>query len=563
MKFSRKLINNTTIGILTTLLSTLLLSSVQAAPGHKLGYNTSGLYHLSSSNPFIDIFKVSRGWITSCEFNWQKNRPIDPGCTKKTSFNTKETNKVSIDANGWPKRLPSRGERPVFTSINAIWDLPSNFPTGRHFVTYHGDADISVLGDVEIIKEVPGRIDFNLRTASRSLRLHITRINPKNYIRNIKVIPLKYAGIYHKQTFNPDYLRSVRPFNSIRFMPWQNTKDTELAHWRDRATPRAAFYNKNAGMPVETMVSLANAANAAPWFSMPHKATDRFMQNFAYTVKKHLKRGQKVYVEYSNEIWNNMYPATHYASQMGLKHWPRGKLKIKNPHTRRLFLALNYNAKRSKEMCRIFKRNLGNRAVCVVSAYGSAPKMGEELMTCPLAGGDCYKSFDAYAVAPYFGDYIARIENRNLVKRWARQGRNGMNQLYREILYGGLAKDNYKGGAIENAIEDRVKKNVELARKYGVKLLAYEGGQHLLRVDRKHVIHDPLVYSLFANANKDQRMATAYSKYLRAWHRAGGDMLMHFNGIATMNDRSYFPMLEKPGGRSPKYNAMIGYLRGR
>jgi len=38
---------------------------------------------------------------------------------------------------------------------------------------------------------------------------------------------------------------------------------------------------------------------------------------------------------------------------------------------------------------------------------------------------------------------------------------------------------------------------------------------------------------------------------------------MHFNGISAMNDRSYFPMLEKAGGRSPKYNAMIGYLRGR
>ena len=562
IKFSRKLLNHTILGTLV-LFNILSINSVMAAPGHKLGYNTSNIHQLSSSNPFIDIFKVSRGWITSCEFNWQKNRAIDPGCTKKTSFNTKESDKVSVDANGWPKRLPSRGERPVFTSINAIWDMPKGFPVGRHFVTYRGDADITVLGDVEIIREVPGRIDFNLRTTNRSLRIHITRINPRNYIRDIKVIPQKYANIYKKQTFNPDYVRTVRAFNSIRFMPWQNTKDTTLSNWNDRATPRSAFYNHNAGMPVEVMVDLANATNSSPWFSMPHKATDRFMQNFANTVKQRLKRGQKVYIEYSNEIWNNMYPATHYAAKMGLKLWPRGKLKIKNPHTRRLFLALNYNAKRSKEMCRIFKRNLGNRAICVVSAYGSAPKMGEELMTCPLAGGDCYKSFDAYAVAPYFGDYIARIENRNLVKRWSRQGKKGMNQLFKEILYGGLAKDNYKGGAIENAIEDRVKKNVALAKKYGVKLLAYEGGQHLLRVDRPHVIHDPRVFSFFADANRDNRMGQAYSKYLQAWHRAGGDMLMHFNGISAINDRNYFPMLEKPGSRSPKYNAMISYLRGR
>ena len=559
MKLSIKLVKSTILAALLIAINT----SSHATPGNRLGYNTSGLHHLASSNPFIDIFRISRGWITSCEFNWQQNRPIDPGCEKKKSFNTKESNLVSVDANGWPTRLPARGEAPIFTSINAIWDMPDNFPTGQHFVTYQGDADIKVLGDVEIIRQIPGRIDFNLRSPKRNLRLHITRINPRNHIRNIKVIPQKYANIYTKQTFNPEYLKTARNFNAIRFMPWQNIKDTNLIHWHERTTPQSAFYNHDAGMPVETMVDLANASQAAPWFSIPHKATNDFVQKFAQTVKQRLNPRQKVYVEYSNEVWNSMYPATHYAAQQGLKLWPRGKLEIKNAGTRRLFLALNYNAKRSKEICNIFKQNLGNRAVCVVSAYGSAPKMAEELMTCPLAGGDCYKTFDAYAVAPYFGDYIARIENRPLVKQWAVQGNNGINQLFREIMNGGLAKDAYKGGSIENTIEERVKKNVAITKKYGVQLLAYEGGQHLLRVDRPHVIKDPKVYSLFANANRNPQMANAYTKYLNAWHRAGGGMLMHFNGIAAIDDRNYFPMLEKAGTSSPKYNAMINYIRGR
>jgi hypothetical protein len=559
MKLSIKLIQSTLLIVLLLTANT----STYAVPGNKLGYNTSGLHHLASSNPFIDIFKISRGWITSCDFNWQANRPIDPGCEKKKSFNTKESAQVAVDANGWPTRLPARAERPIFTSINAIWDLPDNFPVGRHFVSYQGDADIKVLGDVEIIRQIPGRIDFNLRSPKRNLRLHITRINPRNHIRDIKVIPHKYANIYTRQTFNPEYLKTSRNFNSIRFMPWQNTKDTNLSQWHERATPQSAFYNHDAGMPLETMIDLANASQAAPWFSIPHKASDGFIRNFAQTVKQRLNPGQKVYVEYSNEVWNSMYPATHYAAQQGLKLWPRGKLDIKNAGTRRLFLALNYNAKRSKEICNVFKQTLGNRAVCVVSAYGSAPKMAEELMTCPLVGGDCYKSFDAYAVAPYFGDYIARIENRPLVKRWAAQGKAGENQLFREIMHGGLAKDKYPGGAIENAIEERVKRNVAITKKYGLRLLAYEGGQHLLRVDRPHVIHDPKVYRLFANANRSPQMGPAYSKYLRAWNRAGGDMLMHFNGIAKINDRNYFPMLEKAGTSSPKYNAMINYIRGR
>ena len=562
MKLSNTRLTHSLAALALIALATITSTS-QAAPGNRLGYNTSGLHHLASSNPFIDIFKISRGWITSCEFNWQENRAIDPGCEKKKSFNTKESAKVAVDRNGWPTRLPARAEAPIYTSINAIWDMPDNFPVGQHFVTYEGDADMKVLGDVEILRQIPGRIDFNLRSAKRNLRLHITRINPRNYIRNIKVIPQKYAQVYTRQTFNPEYLKTSRNFNSIRFMPWQNTKLTKMSEWHQRATPQSAFYNHNAGMPVEKMMDLAAQSQADPWFSMPHLASNDFYNKFAQTVKARLKPRQKVYIENSNEIWNSIYPATHDATRRALKLWPRGKLDIKNVGTRRLFLALNFNAKRSREMCRIFKQTLGNRAVCVVSAYGSAPKMAEELMTCPLAGGNCFKDFDAYAVAPYFGDYIARIENRPLVKRWAAAGNNGINLLFREIMNGGLAKDAYQGGAIENAIQDRVVKNVAIAKKYGVKLLAYEGGQHLLRVDGAHVIRDPKIFRMFANANRNPQMGRAYSKYLNAWNRAGGGLLMHFNGIAAIDDRNYFPMLEKAGTRSPKLNAMTNYIRGR
>lgn len=555
---------NNILAMLALIALTLITVPSQAASGNRLGYNTSGLHHLVSSNPFIDIFKISRGWITSCEFNWQENRAIDPGCKKKTSFNTQESAKLAIDKHGWPTRLPARSEAPIYTSINAIWDMPDNFPVGQHFVTYEGDADIKVYGDLDIIRQVPGRIDFNLRTAKRNLRLHITRINPSNYIRNIKVIPQKYAGIYTQQTFNPEYLKTSRHFNSIRFMPWQNTKLTQLSQWHQRATPKSAFYNHNAGMPVETMMDLAKQSQADPWFSMPHLASDDFYRQFAQTVKSRLPANHKVYIENSNEIWNSIYPATHDATRRALKLWPRGKLEIKDAGTRRLFLALNFNAKRSRDMCRIFKHVLANRAVCVVSAYGSAPKMAEELMTCPLAGGQCFKDFDAYAVAPYFGDYIARIENRPLVKRWAASTNSeGMQQLFKEIIDGGLVNDAYAGGAIENAIQSRVLKNVAIAKKYDVELLAYEGGQHLLRVDRPHVIHDPKVFHMFAKANRNPQMAKAYSKYLNAWNRAGGGILMHFNGIAAIDDRNYFPMLEKAGTRSPKLNALTDYLQGR
>jgi hypothetical protein len=561
-KYAPWMISNTLIFL--TIIG--LVSVAQANPGNRLGINVSPLHKLTSSVPFIDIFKVSRGWITSCEFNWQKNYAIDPGCSKRIAFNTNESHLVSLDRNGWVKRLPSRDESPIFTTVNSIWDLPPHFPLGDYFVTYQGEGEISVHGAVDVRQQRPGRIDFTLKS-TKGLRIHLASVNPRNYIRNIKVIPKKYESIYRTQQFNPEYLRTIRPFNALRFMPWQNTKDTQLKNWNERTIPLNAHYYNNAGVPVEVMVDLVNAINASPWFSMPHLATNGFIANFARTVKQRLNPGRKVYVEYSNEVWNMMYPATHYAAREGLKLWPRAYPKL-NVNNRKMKLALNYLGKRTKEMCDIWKQAFAGRrndVVCVLSSYAGAPTLGEEALSCPLVGGQpCSKSIDAYAVGPYFGDYIARIENRGLVRNWSRQGGRGMNNLFTEIMHGGLVRDQYPGGAMERLTAVRIKPNIALARKHGLKLLGYEGGQHLLRVDRPHVIHDEKIFEFFAKANQNSRMAQAYSKYLNTWRNQGGGLLMHFNGIATINNHSYFGILDNVEQHSsPKYNALISFLQDR
>ena len=543
-----------------------LAGVAHANPGNKLGFNTSGLAQISVSNPFIDKFKVSRGWITSCNYDWQNDKPIDPGCTKKISFNTGETEKVKVDRFGWPMRLPTSREAPIYTSISAIWDLGEFFTLGDYVVTYQGDADIKALGDLVVTSQQPGRIEFTLNSTKRNLRLHVTRINPQQYIRDIKVIPKRFVQVASRQKFNPDYVNTIRPFNSIRFMPWQNTKDTKFTRWEQRTTPNHAFYNGNAGMPVETMVELSNLVNSDPWFSMPHLGDDTLMYRFAQTVKQKLKGGLKVYVEYSNEIWNYMYPATHHATREGLKRWPRAYPKL-NQGARNLKLALNYNALRTGQICDIWKRVFAGqerRVVCVLSAYAGAPAMGEELMSCPLAGGNCHKKIDAYGVAPYFGDYIARIENRAQLRNWAKSGEAGMRNLFSEINQGNLIDDKIPGGAIPRAMKNRITPNVALAKKYGKQLVAYEGGQHLLRVDRPHVIYDEKIFELFSKANRDSRMIQSYQQYLNAWGRSGAGIMMHFNGISNIDNRNYFAMLERPENpNSAKYRALTNYLKAR
>ena len=66
--------------VLTTLSLTMIqTASARYSQNPKLGINVGDLGKLSSSVPFTDIFKISRGWFTSCEFDWKAGQAIDPG----------------------------------------------------------------------------------------------------------------------------------------------------------------------------------------------------------------------------------------------------------------------------------------------------------------------------------------------------------------------------------------------------------------------------------------------------------------------------------------------------
>ena len=556
-------------GMLIVTLSALLLQTASArfSDNPKLGINVGDLGKLSSSIPFTDIFKISRGWFTSCEFDWRAGRPIDPGCTRKNSLNSQEQDLLQLDGNGWVRSLPTPQESPIFTSVTSTWRLSKHFPTGRYVVLYDGEGTIKLSGDLRMGRQFRGHMEFDLLSPKRNLRLQITRTDPRrngNYIRNIRIVPKANEKDYMRRVFNPDYLARIRPLHAIRFMPWTNPRANEAAEWNQRAGIGQAHYTGDRGVPAERMVDLANAINAAPWLSIPYKASDDYMQKYARMVKNRLRRNQKVYIEYSNEVWNSIFPAATYAARKADTLWkfpypkvPAGK--------RRVMLSANWYAKRSVEMCQIWKREFGgqrNRVVCVVGSLNSVPWVGKEILDCPLwkEANGCGRHIDAYGIGPYFGDYIARKENRATVKAWTRDGDGGKSRLFQEILHGGMLKNGPEGGAMSR-LRDQLYANKKLADKYRLQMIAYEGGQHLIRYDPPHTVKDPAVLNLFMSAQKDPRMRQAYQQYLNTWAQSGGGLMLHFYGIGEPEPKNFFGMLDylhQP--TTPKYQALMDYL---
>ena len=552
-----------TLIVLTFVVS--LNSSAQFSENPKLGINVGDLGKLSSSIPFIDIFKISKGWYTSCEFDWGAGQPIDPDCTRKTSLNTREQNLLHLDGNGWVRDLPSPQDSPVFTSVTSVWKLSEHFPTGRYVVLFDGKGRMKITGDLRIAWQRPGHIEFDLLSPKRNLKLQITRTDPErtgDYIRNIRIVPKKYEN--DRRVFNPDYLSRIRPMQTIRFMPWTNPRGNEAVEWQERIGIGASHYTGKKGVPAERMIDMANAINSTPWLSIPYKASDDYMRQYARMVKKRLRKDQKVYLEYSNEVWNVIFPSATYAARKADKLWNFPYKKVKGIK-RRVLLAANWYAKRSVEMCQIWKQEFGsqrNRVQCVVGTLFSVPWLGKEILDCPLwkQANGCGRYMDAYGVGPYFGDYIAKKENRDTIKSWLHDRDGGLSRLFEEIMEGGQIKKGPKGGAMQ-LVQEQMQANKKNADKYRLPMVAYEAGQHLIRFDPPHTVKEPEVLNLFMSAQRDPRMKAAYDKYLHTWASNGGGLMLHFYGIGEPEPKNFFGMLEylhQPS--TPKYAALLDYL---
>jgi len=71
------------------------------------------------------------------------------------------------------------------------------------------------------------------------------------------------------------------------------------------------------GVPYEYMIDLCNATDRDIWLCLPALANVDYIQKLAQLVKSRLKPTLKVYLEWSNEIWNFMFPQFKTCQSLG------------------------------------------------------------------------------------------------------------------------------------------------------------------------------------------------------------------------------------------------------
>jgi hypothetical protein len=113
--------------------------------------------------------------------------------------------------------------------------------------------------------------------------------------------------------WQPQLLTDLAPYHVIRFMDWNMTNDTgnPQAHWATRKQKTAA---QNEPVAFEWQIDLCNRTKKDYWLNIPHEATPDDWTKIATLVHDTLDPSLRVYVEFSNEVWNGGFPQNGYAA---------------------------------------------------------------------------------------------------------------------------------------------------------------------------------------------------------------------------------------------------------
>jgi hypothetical protein len=280
---------------------------------------------------------------------------------------------------------------------------------------------------------------------------------------------------------------------------------------------------------------LANVLKADAWFCMPHLADDNYVREFAKIVKDKLDPDRKISIEYSNEVWNWNFEQSRYAVEKGKE--VLGVEEGQAPHRA-------WVAHRSGEMFAIWEEVFGGteRFIRVNPAHGANPRIARQT----LEFQDAHQHFDAIAIAPYFGF------NKELAGRFKADEAS-----IEEIL-----------DAAETVITEKVsemtREHKALADQYGMELIAYEAGQHLLDRAGRRQSGETELSKRFIEANRTPRMGELYELYIDTWFENGGGVLGMFASVSTPSKWGSWGLKEyltQPIEDAPKYQATLKAIK--
>ncbi|MGR3639215.1 calcium-binding protein [Alterinioella nitratireducens] len=497
-------------------------------PALAMGLN--GIADWSTQLPFIDLMRSARPWVGHLPGQWGGVTAEDLQAGGH------------LDAAGWPLSLPEGVER---LESFILTDLPegASDTIARYRVTWEGQGDFDIGGRAEGVTVSEGQAWFSFTPGEGPVALIIRATDAQDPIRNITVLREDHIALYELgEVFNPDWTRRIRDLRVVRFMDWMDTNGSEQEVWDDR--PRVTDYTYiRRGVPVELLVRLANEIGADPWFTLPHRADDAYYRAFAEYVEAELDPDLIAYVEWSNEAWNFIFPQARWAGEQAAARWDGAEGDA----------WMQYGGLRAAQMADIWGEVFAgqeHRLIRVISTQTAWPGLEEGLLEAPLAQAEGLDppaaSFDAYALGGYFGYELGTEEYVDRLRGWIDEGTATQE-----------ATAALRDGSVAELIEEFFPYHAEVAQRYGLRLIMYEGGTHV--VGHGAAVEDETLTAFFTRYNYSQDMAAIYADLLAGWRAAGGTLFNAFVDVSAPTRFGSWGALRHLEDANPRWATLMDY----
>jgi Secretion system C-terminal sorting domain len=481
------------------------------------GINLTSITDYSTELVFTDAFKQSRKWIA---FNADNSGAFDTNVA------------IPLSTNGYPLAIPYNNGVNLPQSVRTpmIWDLGANTPVGQYRLIVTGNGQVRLTGGATGTYTCPVDTYVNVTSA---VMLEIVSSSAGSPINDIKFIYPQYVNTYNQKIFTDEFLSFANNFQVLRFMDWTRTNFSPVVNWSDRTPANYYTMAKETGASWETVINLSNTLNKDLWINIPHKASDAYISSLANLLQTNLNPSLKVYVEFSNEVWNGAF-AQHadcatMAANLGYtgQQWER---------------AWKYTAKRSADVFKIFENVFTNdaRLVKTIPSQASNSWLASELLS--FFNNPIYNpqgvTANAIAIAPYFAGNVADeiansgFSNTITVSEIVQRMQQSLQESFNWIA-----------------------QNKSVASNNNLRLICYEAGQHLVATGNN--VNNTVLTNKLIQANKHSNLQTVYCDYLNNWYTNANDLFCHYSSHETYSKWGSWGIKENMNDNlNPKYQAL-------
>ena len=517
----------------------------------------------SAQQPFLDVMKTARPWLGHVSGRYG-------GIEYETLVKDGH-----IDAEGSVRSLP-RAAGSVGTMI--LTDLPeAAAPSleGRYVLRFDGSGVVEPMGRASNIRYGRGEVQFDYSPGPGGVEIRIQRTSQADPVRNITVVRQDRLALWEDgAVFNPDFTARLAAFDTLRFMDWMETNNSDQSRWEDRPQVGDASWAHH-GVPLEVMLALANALGKDIWVNMPHLADDAYVRAFAQLVKAGLDPALRIYVEYSNEVWNFQFEQSRWAEAQAQARW--GQKEV----------GTQFYALRAAEVARIWSEVFADapeQLVNVISSQTGWLGLEESILNAPLVVAEGAPrpavAFDAYAVTGYFGGILGLEARSAQVNGWldeslaraeeaaTAQGLTGAAraQAVNASQYDyatAVAAQELTDGSVSGQNVDTVSDlrtrvwpyHARVAQAAGLDLVMYEGGSHIVGIGAQ--VDDTRLTDFFQHFNYTPQMGVLYTALLEGWAEAGGTLFNAYADIYVPTKWGSWGALRHLDDDNPRWDALV------